>query len=80
MVINMPYGYGWCRWPGRGPFSHLPPWERPGRIFGRPCWWMLAQYSPTLTAEQEKEILKKEMELLKREIERIKERIKEVEK
>jgi len=22
-------------WPGRGPFSHLPPWERPGWLFGR---------------------------------------------
>lgn len=44
-------------WPGRGPFSHLPPWERPGyttgRGFGRgrrgycanypwlPRWWWL---------------------------------------
>lgn len=22
------------QWPGRGPFSHLPPWQRPGRAFG----------------------------------------------
>lgn len=22
------------RWPGRGPFSNLPPWQRPGRIYG----------------------------------------------
>ena len=21
-------------YPGRGPFSHLPPWQRPGRAFG----------------------------------------------
>ena len=21
-------------WPGRGPFSHLPPWQRPGWLFG----------------------------------------------
>lgn len=27
---------GWCgAWPGRGPFSDLPPWERPGWIYGR---------------------------------------------
>jgi hypothetical protein len=22
------------QWPGRGPFSHLPPWQRPGRMSG----------------------------------------------
>ena len=33
---------GWFGpWPGRGPFSHLPPWERPGWMFGRgACWWL----------------------------------------
>ena len=33
-------------WPGRGPFSHLPPWQRPGWLYGRgACWWLL---SPTV--------------------------------
>ncbi|MDI9619368.1 MAG: hypothetical protein QFX33_00885 [Candidatus Nezhaarchaeota archaeon] len=28
-------------WPGRGPFSHLPPWQRPGWLFGRGwCGWL----------------------------------------
>ena len=44
----MPWGWGgrgrggWFGpWPGRGPFSHLPPWERPGWLFGRgTCWWL----------------------------------------
>ncbi|RLE53977.1 MAG: hypothetical protein DRJ26_02480 [Candidatus Methanomethylicota archaeon] len=33
---------GWIGpWPGRGPFSHLPPWMRPGWLFGRgSCWWL----------------------------------------
>ncbi|MGQ9781797.1 MAG: hypothetical protein ACUVQ8_06050 [Nitrososphaeria archaeon] len=32
-------GYG--MWPGRGPFSYLPPWQRPGWFFGRgACWWL----------------------------------------
>ncbi|MCW3996068.1 MAG: DUF5320 domain-containing protein [Candidatus Bathyarchaeota archaeon] len=22
------------QWPGRGPFNHLPPWQRPGRMYG----------------------------------------------
>jgi hypothetical protein len=32
-------GYGRARgfgnYPGRGPFSNLPPWERPGYLYGR---------------------------------------------
>ncbi|MCD6470782.1 hypothetical protein J7L29_08320 [Candidatus Bathyarchaeota archaeon] len=28
-------GGGWAGpWPGRGPFSYLPPWQRPGWLFG----------------------------------------------
>jgi hypothetical protein len=31
---------GWFGpWPGRGPFSHLPPWERPGWMSGRGACW-----------------------------------------
>ncbi|HIQ03989.1 MAG TPA: hypothetical protein EYH40_06205 [Desulfurococcales archaeon] len=35
--------WGWLSpWPGRGPFSHLPPWMRPGWLFGRgACRWLL---------------------------------------
>jgi hypothetical protein len=30
----------WGRYPGRGPWSHLPPYERPGWWYGRGwCWW-----------------------------------------
>jgi hypothetical protein len=33
---------GWFGpWPGRGPLSHLPPWERPGWMFGRGACWSL---------------------------------------
>ena len=29
------------RWPGNGPFRDLPPWERPGWLYGRgSCWSM----------------------------------------
>jgi len=28
-------------WPGRGQFSYLPPWQRPGWLYGRgACWWL----------------------------------------
>lgn len=46
------YGRGWGRefsgnpWPGRGPFSHLPPWYRPGWVFGRGACWRF--FSPWL--------------------------------
>jgi len=36
---------GWISpWPGRGPFSYLPPWQRPGWLFGfgrglGRLWW-----------------------------------------
>jgi hypothetical protein len=42
-------GFGWMGgrggwsgpWPGRGPFSYLPPWQRPGWLYGRgACWWL----------------------------------------
>ncbi|RLE59315.1 MAG: hypothetical protein DRJ35_06045 [Thermoprotei archaeon] len=35
-------GWGWRGpWPGNGPFSYLPPWQRPGWLFGRgACWWL----------------------------------------
>ena len=40
------FGYPWGgRWPGRGPFSYLPPWQRPGWLFGRgACWWLFGPY------------------------------------
>lgn len=46
------FGRGWGRgggwvgpWPGRGPFSYLPPWQRPGWLFGFGrgfCRWLWA--------------------------------------
>ncbi|MBE9391248.1 DUF5320 domain-containing protein [Fervidicoccus fontis] len=34
------WGRGWSPYPGNGPFSYLPPWERPGWKYGRGwCWW-----------------------------------------
>ena len=31
-------------WPGRGPFSHLPPWQRPGWLYGPgSCWYLFQQ-------------------------------------
>jgi len=36
----------WFIWPGRGPFSYLPPWMRPGWLYGRgACWWLFGPYT-----------------------------------
>jgi len=38
-------------WSGRGPFSYLPPWQRPGWLYGRgACWWLLSPNLRTSTA------------------------------
>jgi len=44
---------GWRRnrnkpWPGRGPFSYLPPAQRPGWLYGRGACWRL--FTPYLKA------------------------------
>ncbi|MGQ9514487.1 MAG: hypothetical protein ACUVTL_05495 [Thermoproteota archaeon] len=49
MAWGMGFGVGFGRWiglwPGRGPFSYLPPWQRPGWLYGRgACWWLFNPY------------------------------------
>ena len=42
-------GRGRGMWPGRGPFSYFPPWQRPGWVYGRgACWWLYAPYLRTI--------------------------------
>ena len=87
---------GWGRrgsgWPGRGPFSYLPPWQRPGWLYGRgACWWLLnpnlqqtvpatSVVPPTLTKEQETEMLKQHMAALESQLTAIKKRLEELNK
>lgn len=36
-------------WPGAGPFSHLPPWRRPGWLYGPgACWQLFSQKGTNL--------------------------------
>ena len=92
--------YGAGRWygpyPGRGPFSYLPPWQRPGWVFGRgACWWLLSPYlryslpytayslpytAAPISKEQEQQMLREEMAILEKSLEEIKARLKELEK
>ncbi|MGC8816238.1 MAG: hypothetical protein ACP5PX_00230 [Candidatus Hadarchaeum sp.] len=69
-------------WPGHGPFSYLPPWQRPGWLYGPgACWWLYAPRPPAmaLTPEEEIDYLKNHMERLKQELELVQERIKQLE-
>jgi len=82
----------WKRYPGFGPWSDLPLWERPGWKFGRGrgrgwCWWYLSQYPevtpsdiPTypLSKEEEIRMLEEEARFLEEELERIRKRLREL--
>ncbi|MEM2901400.1 MAG: hypothetical protein QXO32_01530 [Candidatus Bathyarchaeia archaeon] len=37
-------GFSRGPWPGAGPFSYLPPWQRPGWLFGR--WAFMGMFNP----------------------------------
>ena len=77
-------GRGWKRYPGFGPWSHLPPWERPGWKFGRGwCWWYLSQYPgqypyESLSKEDEIRMLEEEAKFLEERLEEIKRRLEEL--
>ena len=81
-------------WPGRGPFSYLPPWQRPGWLFGRgACWWLLAPYAQTTPPQapdvlppaytpipqQEKIMLENQAKWLEQTLEQIRKRLEELE-
>ena len=64
-------------WPGRGRFSYLPPWERPGRRwYFRRCWW--APWWFPSSPEEEAEFLKEYKEFLEKELRWIDKRISEL--
>lgn len=71
-------------WPGNGPFSHLPPWERPGWIYGRgSCWYgvypNLGGASP-INPQGEIQILKSQKELLETQLKSLQEKLVQIEK
>ena len=93
----MPWWFGrrWRGpWPGNGPFSYLPPWERPGWKFGRgACWYAYLEntgYYKKFYDEyrkymdqymlNEKESLEYEMNYLEKRLEAIKKRLEELKK
>ncbi len=75
-------------WPGNGPFSHLPPWERPGWIYGPGSCWALGYWNPGTTptatwqapAYNEAEILRRQKELLESQLEAMQQTLEEITK
>jgi hypothetical protein len=59
-------------WSGRGPFSHLPPWQRPGYLYGRgACWHIYGTPNMThtiMTAEGEAALLKDQKDAVETQI------------
>jgi Acetylornithine deacetylase/Succinyl-diaminopimelate desuccinylase and related deacylases len=78
-------------WSGRGPFSNLPPWERPGRLYGRgACYYLYGapiQPQPTIPPQNEaviltnqKNVIETQIENLQKALAKIQERLNEINK
>ena len=74
---------GWYgSWPGRGPFSDLPPWERPGWIYGRgACWRFLGNpyFEKYPSDKEERSFLETSKKDLEEQLKSIEKRISELE-
>ena len=81
-------------YPGNGPFAHLPPWERPGWLYGRgSCWTMgyrgvvpstapAVQYSAVedvAALQRQRDLLVTQIESIQKSLEVIQKRISELE-
>jgi len=76
-------GRGWTgQWPGRGPFSNLPPWQRPGWLYGRgACWYMYGPYNttpPTMKPEDEAALLAEQKTLVETQLIAMQETLKKI--
>jgi hypothetical protein len=68
-------------WPGRGPFSDLPPWERPGWRNGRgACWhWNVPCGTTTqLKPEDEKNLLSEQKVMMEEQLKSMQEALKKI--
>ncbi|MEM4747088.1 MAG: hypothetical protein QXW74_01005 [Archaeoglobaceae archaeon] len=71
------------KWPGFGPFSHLPPWERPGWYYGKCfCRYLIKRHFWNLSASPKEEIsaLEEYRKKLEAQKESIEEELKELER
>jgi len=70
------------RYPGFGPWSYLPPWERPGWKYGRGWCWRTFWWHPLYGLREEDEIkmLEDEARYLEERLEEIRKRLGELRK
>jgi len=74
-------------WPGRGPFSYLPPWERLGWLYGRgACWWLFSPSAraypwsaPVLKPDEEAKILTEQRAFIEEQLKALQETLKKIE-
>lgn len=70
----------WSPWPGHGPFSHLPPWQRPvwwGRGW---CRWAIPLSGIFASKDEEISYLKALEKEIRDQLKQIEERLRELEK
>jgi hypothetical protein len=68
-------------WPGRGPFSNLPPWERPGWLYGRgACWYLYGRTRtmPPIKPEDEATLLAEQKTMIEEQLKDMQEALKKV--
>jgi hypothetical protein len=85
-----PMGYVRGNGPGRGPFSDLQPWERPGKLYGRGACYYLYEapnITPTINSTneatlliQQKNIIETQIENMQMALTKIQERLNEINK
>lgn len=74
------------QWPGNGPFRNLPPWERPGWLYGRgSCWSMGYQSRAVIDNVQsiqtnDLQVLQSQKNLLENQLSNLQDRLTEIEK
>jgi hypothetical protein len=75
-------GRGWTSpWPGRGPYNNLPPWDRPGWLYGRgACWHLHGPYTPTaqLKPEDEAALLTEQKTVIEEQLKSMQEALKKI--
>lgn len=75
-------GRGWANtWPGRGPFSNLPPWQRPGWLYGRgACWYLYGPYAtvPPAKPEDEAVLLNQQKTLIEEQLKAMQDTLKKI--
>jgi hypothetical protein len=78
-------GRGWAGpWPGRGPYSNLPPWQRPGWLYGRgACWYLYGPYGTyqpavPIKTEDEKALLAEQKTAIEEQVKAMQETLKKI--